>query len=133
VERVKSKKSISLARPSMAFHSGYQHAIAECVLDLEAIEAHLDRVAYDWSTGVAHGPLWPVKIVAAKCHAVEAAFRVVDRCLDVNGGFGIFPASGIERLFRDARLGRIHPASGFLAREICGKAMLGVDLDAQPR
>jgi alkylation response protein AidB-like acyl-CoA dehydrogenase len=133
VERVKSKKSVALARPSMAYHSGYQQAIAECVLDLEAIGPHLDRIAHDWSTGVDHGPLWPVKIVAAKCHAVEAGFRVVDRCLDVYGGYGIFPAAGIERLFRDARLGRIHPASGFLAREICGKAMLGVDLDAQPR
>jgi alkylation response protein AidB-like acyl-CoA dehydrogenase len=133
VERVKSKKSIALARPSLAYHSGYQHTIAECVLDLEAIGPHLDRVAHDWSTGVNHGPLWPVKIVAAKCHAVEAAFRVVDRCLDLYGGFGIFPAAGIEQLFRDARLGRIHPASGFLAREICAKAMLGVDLDAQPR
>jgi alkylation response protein AidB-like acyl-CoA dehydrogenase len=133
VERLKSKKSIALARPSMAYHSGYQQAVAECVLDLEAIGPHLDRLAHDWSTGVNHGPLWPVKIVAAKCHAVEAAFRVVDRCLDMYGGFGIFPAAGIERLFRDARLGRIHPASGFLAREICGKAMLGVDLDAQPR
>ena len=133
VERVKSKKSVALARPSMAYHSGYQLAIAECVLDLEAIGPHLDRIAHDWSTRVDHGPLWPVKIVAAKCHAVEAGFRVVDRCLDVYGGYGIFPAAGIERLFRDARLGRIHPASGFLAREICGKAMLGVDLDAQPR
>jgi alkylation response protein AidB-like acyl-CoA dehydrogenase len=133
VERVKSKKSIALARPSMAYHSGYQQAVAECVLDLEAIGPHLDRVAHDWSTGVNHGPLWPVKFVAAKCHAVEAAFRVVDRCLDIYGGFGIFPAAGMEQLFRDARLGRIHPASGFLAREICAKAMLGVDLDAQPR
>jgi alkylation response protein AidB-like acyl-CoA dehydrogenase len=133
VERVKSKKSVALARPSMAYHGGYQQAVAECVLDLEAIGPHLDRTAHDWSTRVDHGPLWPVKIVAAKCHAVEAAFRVVDRCLDIYGGYGIFPSAGIERLFRDARLGRIHPASGFLAREICGKAMLGVDLDAQPR
>jgi alkylation response protein AidB-like acyl-CoA dehydrogenase len=133
VERVKSKKSVALARPSMAYHSGYQQAIAECVLDLEAIGPHVDRVARDWSTGVDHGPLWPVKIVAMKAHVVEAAFRVVDRCLDVQGGYGIFAASGMERMFRDARLGRIHPASGFLAREICAKAMLGVDLDAQPR
>jgi alkylation response protein AidB-like acyl-CoA dehydrogenase len=133
VERIKSKKSVALARPSMAYHSGYQNAVAECVLDLESIGPHLDRTAHDWSTGVAHGPLWPVKFVSTKCHAVEAAWRVVDRCLDMYGGFGIFPAAGIERMFRDARLGRIHPASGFLAREICAKAMLGVDLDAQPR
>jgi alkylation response protein AidB-like acyl-CoA dehydrogenase len=133
VERVKSKKSVALARPSMAYHPGYQQAVAECVLDLEAIGPHLERIAHDWSTGVDHGPLWPVKIVAMKCHVVEAAFRVVDRCLDLQGGYGIFPAAGMERMFRDARLGRLHPASGFLAREICAKAVLGVDLDAQPR
>jgi alkylation response protein AidB-like acyl-CoA dehydrogenase len=133
VERIKTKKSLALARPSMAYHSGYQREVAECVLDLEAIGPHLDRTAHDWVTGVDHGPLWPVKFVSTKCHAVEAAWRVVDRCLDLNGGFGIFPSSGIERIFRDARLGRFHPANTFLAREICGKAMLGVDLDAQPR
>jgi alkylation response protein AidB-like acyl-CoA dehydrogenase len=59
--------------------------------------------------------------------------RVVDRALDVSGGFGIFPASGIERLVRDARIGRLHPANGYLTREIVAKAALGLDLDAQPR
>src|SRR5262249_5626003 len=72
VDRVKSKKSIALDRPSMAYHSGYQHAVAECVLDLEAIGPHLDRTARDWVSGVNHGPLWPVKFVSTKCHAVEA-------------------------------------------------------------
>ena len=115
VERVKSKKSVALARPSMAYHPGYQQAIAECVLDLEAMGPHLDRVAHDWSTGVDHGPLWPVKIVAMKSHVVEAAFRVVDRCLDVQGGHGIFPAAGMERMFRDARLGP-HPPRERLPR-----------------
>jgi alkylation response protein AidB-like acyl-CoA dehydrogenase len=133
IDRVKTKKSVALQRPSMAYHSGVQLAVAECVLDLEAIGPHLDRTAHDWVSGVDHGPMWPVKFVSTKCHAVEGAWRVVDRCLDIFGGYGIFPSAGIERLFRDARLGRIHPASGFLAREICGKALLGVDLDAQPR
>src|SRR5579871_3912838 len=41
VDRVKSKKSIALARPSLAHHAGYQNAVAECVLDLEAVGPHL--------------------------------------------------------------------------------------------
>jgi alkylation response protein AidB-like acyl-CoA dehydrogenase len=36
---------------------------------------------------------------------------VVGDAIDVAGGFGIFRRAGLERLFRDARLGRIHPSS----------------------
>ena len=117
----------------MRHHPGVQHDVAEMALALEAVEPHLDRVARDWSEGVPHGAAWPVKIFAAKSHATEASWRVVDRALDVTGGFGIFPASGLERLWRDARLGRIHPGNASLTREVVGKAVLGVDLTAEPR
>jgi alkylation response protein AidB-like acyl-CoA dehydrogenase len=36
-------------------------------------------------------------------------------------------------MWRDARLGRIHPTNALITREIVGKAMLGVDPDEQPR
>ena len=132
VEGVKKKTSIGLTRP-MAYHAEVQHAVAEMVLDLEGIEAHLDRVAQDWSTGVDHGGVWPLKIVAAKYHAVEGAWRVVDRALDLAGGFGIFRQGPFERLFRDARLGRIHPANSMLTHELAAKITLGIDPDEQPR
>ncbi len=132
VERVKGKTSLGLTR-SMAYHPGIQNAIADMALELEAIEPHLDRVAEDWSTGVAHGATWPAKIVAAKHRAVEGSWKVVDAAIDVSGGFGIFQKAGLERLFRDARLGRIHPANPFLTREIVAKTALGIGLDEAPR
>jgi alkylation response protein AidB-like acyl-CoA dehydrogenase len=130
---VKKKKSVALSRGSMTYHGGVQRDIADMALELEAIGPHLDTIAREWSEGVNHGGMWGVKIVAAKCHAVEASWRVVDKVLDIVGGFGIFPGSGFERMVRDARLGRIHPSSGYLTREILAKAYLGVDLDEQPR
>jgi alkylation response protein AidB-like acyl-CoA dehydrogenase len=133
VAALKRKTSLGLSRGSMAYHAGSQDAIGEMALALEAVEPHLDRVAQDWSAGVAHGPLWPLKIVAAKYHAVESAWRVADLALEVAGGFGILPRSGLERLVRDARLGRIHPTNRYLTREIMAKATLGLDLDEQPR
>lgn len=132
VERVKSKTSLGLSR-SMAYHAEVQHAIAEMALELDGIEPHLDRVAEDWSTGVDHGATWPARIVSAKHHAVEGGWRVVDKALDVAGGFGIFRKSGLERLFRDARLGRLHPANSFLTHEIVAKTALGIGLDESPR
>lgn len=133
VEKVKKKKSLGISRGSMAYHPGIQHDISEMVLELEGIAPHLDAVARDWSEGVDYGPAWGMKIVAAKCHAVESAWKVVDRALDISGGFGIFPASGLERMIRDARLGRLHPANSYLTREILAKGTLGLDLDEQPR
>jgi len=133
VESLQKKKSISLDRPSMAYHSGIQHDIAEMVLELESIAPHLDTVTKEWSEGKDYGPAWGVKIVAAKCHAVEGSWRIVDKAMDIMGGYGISRASGMERLFRDARLGKIHPSNTYLTREILAKGMLGLDLDYQPR
>ncbi|MGH8265350.1 MAG: acyl-CoA dehydrogenase family protein, partial [Steroidobacteraceae bacterium] len=132
IDAVKSKRSIALTR-TMAYHAEVQHRIAEMGLAFESIGPHLDRVADDWSRGVDHGAAWPAKIFAAKYHAVEDSWRIVDTALDVAGGFGIFRKSGIERLFRDARLGRLHPANSMLTHEIVGKTLLGISPDESPR
>lgn len=132
VENVKKKTSLAMSRP-MAYHAEVQHSIADMALELEAIGPHIAKVAQDWSHGVDHGATWGAKLVAAKHHAVEGAWRVVDTALDLAGGFGIFKQSGLERLFRDARLGRIHPANAALTREFVAKTVLGIDLDERPR
>ena len=132
VDSLKKKKSIAITR-TMAHHPEAQHHVAEMGMELEAIEPHLERVAHDWSTGVNHGALWPMKIMAAKYRAVEGAWRVVDTALDLAGGFGVLRRAGLERLWRDARLGRIHPGNAMLTHEIVAKSLLGIDLDEQPR
>lgn len=132
IQSAKSKRSIALSRP-MAYHAELQHRIAQMGLALESIEPHLDRIAADWSNGVDHGAHWPAKIVAAKYHAVEDAWRVVDLALEVSGGFGIFRKSGLEQIFRDARLGRIHPANSMFTHELVAKTLLGINPDETPR
>lgn len=132
VGMIKNKASVPMTR-SMAHHAEVQHTVAEMALDLEGIGPHLDKVAEDWSNGVDHGPAWSVKLIAAKYHATETSFRVVNNALEVAGGFGIFRQSGMERIFRDARLGPIHPANSWVAHELIAKVSLGIDLDEQPR
>jgi alkylation response protein AidB-like acyl-CoA dehydrogenase len=132
VEMVKTKTSLGVTR-SMAYHPEVQHGIAEIAMELEAIGPHLDRIAEDWSNGVDHGMAWPLKIVAAKYRAVTGAWRIVDRAMDLSGGFGMFKKSELERLFRDARAGRFHPANSALSHELVGKMTLGIDPDEQPR
>lgn len=128
----KSKRSLALTR-SLAYHPEVQHAIAEMVIELESIGPHLERIAEDWSNAVDYGAEWPSKIFAAKYHAVEGSWKVVDIGLHVTGGSGIFRCAGYERLVRDALLGRLHPANRFLSHEIVAKTALGIGLEEQPR
>ncbi|MEO8199877.1 MAG: acyl-CoA dehydrogenase family protein [Gemmatimonadota bacterium] len=132
VESLKKKTSVGLSRP-MAYHAEVQHGVAEMVLDIEAIGPHLDHVAEEWAAGADYGAGWIIKLVSAKHHAVEGAFRVADRALELAGGFGIFRQGPFERIFRDARLGRIHPANSALTHELAAKLTLGINPDEQPR
>jgi alkylation response protein AidB-like acyl-CoA dehydrogenase len=117
----------------MAYHAEVQRAVAEMVIEMESIGPHIEKVAQDWSDGVDYGMQWAIKLTAAKYRAVEGAWRVVDTALELAGGFGIFTQSGLERLFRDARLGRIHPTNAFLTHELVAKTALGISPDEQPR
>ncbi len=132
VEALKTKPAVGLTR-SMAYHPASQYGVADIVLDLEAVGPQLEALAGDWSAADQHGPEFALRIVAAKYNAVEAAWRIADRALDLSGGFGMFKKSELERLFRDARAGRFHPANSALTHELLGKMTLGIDLDEQPR
>jgi alkylation response protein AidB-like acyl-CoA dehydrogenase len=131
VEQLKSKTSIALTR-SMAYHPEIQHGIAEIAMDLETMGPHIEAIANDWCEGRV-GPDWFLRLVAMKHRTVEAAFRVADQALDLSGGFGMFKKSELERLFRDSRAGRFHPANPALTHEIVGKIALGINPDEQPR
>jgi alkylation response protein AidB-like acyl-CoA dehydrogenase len=131
IEQLKTKTSIALTRP-MIYHPEVQHGIAEICMDIEAMGPHVEAVGTDWSEGRV-GPDWLLRVVAMKHRVVEAAFHVADRALDLSGGFGMFKKSELERLFRDARAGRFHPANPLLTHELVGKIALGINPDEQPR
>lgn len=128
----KKRTSLALSR-SMAYHPEVQHLVAESVFALEGAEAQVEKVADDWSNGVDHGGNWPLKLVAAKHNATEAAKKVVDAMMTISGGTGMFKSNELERLYRDVRCGGFHPANSMLAHELVGKIALGIDLGEQPR
>lgn len=132
VEAVQGKTSLGLSR-SMAYHPAVQYGVAEIVLALEAIGPQLDSVTRDWSATDEHGPEFMPRIVAAKYNAVEAAWKIADKAMELSGGFGMFKKSELERLFRDARAGRFHPTNSALTHELLGKLALGIDPDESPR
>jgi alkylation response protein AidB-like acyl-CoA dehydrogenase len=131
-EMAQKRTSVALGGKTLAYHPEIQHQIADMAIEVEGIAPHVERTAADWSTGVDHGGLWPMKLVATKYHAVESAKRVVDIAMDVSGGSGIFKGQELERLYRDVRCGGFHPANSALVHEIVGKTMTGV-LGESPR
>lgn len=132
VETVKSKTSLGLTRP-MSYHPITQYKIAEIQLAMSAVEPQLDAATKAWSAVDQHGPEMLPLIIGAKYNAVEVAWKVADAALDLSGGFGMFKKSELERLFRDCRAGRFHPANAALTHELIAKMTLGIDLDEQPR
>jgi alkylation response protein AidB-like acyl-CoA dehydrogenase len=132
LDAVKHKRVLALTRP-MSYHAEVQHRVAEMGLTIDSIEPLLEKVAEDWSSGVDHGARWPAKIMGAKYHAVENSWRVVDLAMELGGGFGIFRRNGLEQIFRDARLGRVHPGNSMLTHELVAKTMLGISPDETPR
>jgi alkylation response protein AidB-like acyl-CoA dehydrogenase len=116
----------------MIYHPEIQHGIAEITMDIETMGPHVEAIAIDWAEGRV-GADWFLRLVAMKHRTVEAAFRIADTALDLSGGFGMFKKSELERLFRDARAGKFHPANPLLTHEIVGKIALGISPDEQPR
>jgi alkylation response protein AidB-like acyl-CoA dehydrogenase len=132
VPMVQGKSSLAMTRP-MSYHPEVQHSVAELMLAYETMNPVLETTATEWGAGVDHGLNWPAKIVTTKYHCVETCWKVVDKAMDVSSGHGMFRSNELERLFRDARCGRFHPATSNLVHEIVGKTALGIDLGEQPR
>jgi alkylation response protein AidB-like acyl-CoA dehydrogenase len=133
IERVKKKTSVAMGGRSMAHHPEVQHMIARIFYELEAMTAQVERIADDWTNKVDHGHLWPAKLVAVKHRSVEGAFKVADLALEVSGGRGMFRGDELERLYRDARCGRFHPANPMVVHEVMGKCALDVLTNDGPR
>ena len=132
VAGLQKKTSIALDGRTLAWHPLQQHKVAEMVLALDGMEAHIDRVAADWVNGVDYGEAWPLKLISVKHHAVEGAKKVVDIAMDTSGGSGMFKSQEMERLYRDVRCGGFHPANDALVHEFIGQGVLGV-LGVEPR
>jgi alkylation response protein AidB-like acyl-CoA dehydrogenase len=81
-----------------------QFVLAECETEVGITEGHLDRCV------LAHnaGELTAVDAAKAKWWATELQKRVIDRCLQLFGGYGYMTEYPIARLYADARITTIY-------------------------
>lgn len=97
-----------------------QFQLADCRLDLDAAWLLALRAARLLDAGERAR----MESSMAKLAASEAAGRVVDRILQLHGGYGYSREYTIERLYRDARVTRIYEGTNEIQRVVIARELL---------
>lgn len=100
----------------------FQHSrfvFAEMLTELNVTEAYVDACVTAHLTGA----LTAAEAASAKYWCTELQGRVVDRCVQMFGGYGYMREYPIARAFVDARISRIYGGTNEIMREIVGKSL----------
>ncbi len=93
--------------------------LAKSYMELEAAR----QLVYTTAWRVVRGVPSLKEVAMAKAFASEAAFRIIDDCLQLHGGYGYFSEYLIERAYRDIRLDRIGGGATEVMYDIIAKQM----------
>ena len=93
--------------------------LAACKAEVDAAEAVADRAleAQD------KGELTAAEAASAKLFCTEVAHRVIDKCLQLHGGYGYMNEYPIARLYADNRVNRIYGGTSEVMKMIIAKSM----------
>ncbi|MEU1922863.1 acyl-CoA dehydrogenase family protein [Streptomyces albogriseolus] len=94
--------------------------IAEMATENAVTRAFLDRCVADHSDG----RLDAVHASMAKWWATELNKRVVDRCLQLHGGYGYMSEYKVARAFLDSRVQTLYGGTTEIMKEIIGRSLL---------
>jgi acyl-CoA dehydrogenase len=93
--------------------------LAAVAADVEAGQALLDRAINAHVAGKLNG----VDAAKVKLFCTELQGRVVDRCLQLFGGYGYINEFPIARLYADARVSRIYGGTSEVMKSIISKSL----------
>lgn len=96
-----------------------RHAIAEMQTKLEVMTTYLDQCIM----AVNAGELTAQEAAGAKWWATETQWEIVDRCLQLHGGYGYINEYEIARLWRDARVQRLYGGTNEVMKDLIGRSL----------
>ncbi|MEU5426945.1 acyl-CoA dehydrogenase family protein [Streptomyces olivoreticuli] len=104
---------------SVAAFQNTKFVLADCKSEVDAMEAVVDRAleAHD------AGELTAADAASAKLFTTERAAVVIDKCLQLHGGYGYMMEYPIARLYADTRVSRIYGGTSEVMRSIIAKSM----------
>lgn len=97
-----------------------QWMLADSAVDLAAAQQLVDRAA--WLKD--QGRPYTHEASMAKLFASEAAGRIVDRGVQIHGGYGFVRECRIEQLYRDVRVTRIYEGTSEVQRVVISRGLL---------
>ncbi|MGR3934312.1 MULTISPECIES: acyl-CoA dehydrogenase family protein [Streptomyces] len=104
---------------SVASFQNTKFTLADCKAEVDAMQAVVDRAldAHD------AGELTAADAASAKLFTTERAAVVIDKCLQLHGGYGYMMEYPIARLYADTRVTRIYGGTSEVMRSIVAKSM----------
>ncbi|MFC9361798.1 acyl-CoA dehydrogenase family protein [Rhodococcus sp. NPDC057014] len=93
--------------------------LADCAADLAAGQALVDDAIEQHDVGA----LSPARAALVKLWTTEMQGRVVDKCLQLHGGYGYITEYPISKLYADARVTRILGGTSEVMRTVIAKSM----------
>ena len=102
----------------------FQHnkfLLAELSTEAQIAQVYVDRCIELHCAG----QLSPEQAAAAKFWSTELQNKVVDRCLQLHGGYGYMLEYPIARAWADSRIQTIYGGTSEIMREIVGRAITG--------
>ncbi|WP_371477818.1 acyl-CoA dehydrogenase family protein [Kitasatospora sp. NBC_00315] len=101
---------------------GFQHIrfeLAEMSTELEIARTYVDRCVLDHNAGRRD----PVTAARAKWWTTDLQKRVVDRCLQLHGGYGYMREQAVARAFLDTRMMPIYGGTNEIMKEMIGRSL----------
>jgi alkylation response protein AidB-like acyl-CoA dehydrogenase len=93
--------------------------LAEAATEIDLAEHFLD----DCVRALNAGELTAIDAAKAKWWCTELQGRVIDRCLQLHGGYGYMTEYPIARAFTDARITRIYGGTTEIMKEVIGRSL----------
>ncbi|MFD6106569.1 acyl-CoA dehydrogenase family protein, partial [Nocardia salmonicida] len=116
IDYVKERKAFG--KPVASFQNT-KFELAAMSAELEAAQTMVDRAVLDLVAGELSGP----DAARVKLFTTEMQGRVVDRCLQLFGGYGYMTEYPIARLYTDARVARIYAGTSEVMKVIIAKSL----------
>ncbi|MEV5505230.1 acyl-CoA dehydrogenase family protein [Streptomyces orinoci] len=104
---------------AVASFQNTKFVLADCKAEVDAMQAVVDRALEAHDTG----ELTAADAASAKLFTTERAAVVIDKCLQLHGGYGYMMEYPVARLYADTRVSRIYGGTSEVMRSIIAKSM----------
>ena len=112
------KERTAFGQPIGSFQNS-RFALAEMATEVELATTFVDQAVLALNAG----ELTPEDAAMAKWWSTELQGRVIDRCVQLHGGYGYMLEYPIARAFVDARITRIYGGTTEIMKEIVGRSL----------